>query len=221
MVIEGDLAGGRRGGGAALRGFLGLPGLAVAGSSRRLASVQTLIEGAGIFLWPLGFCSLAALFLLLERAWVLRLERAVPVALLTAVRAGRAAQLDPEIAATPAGRIVLRWKDGATGEVLKAHARAEIVRLQRGLHWLDSIVAAAPLLGLLGTVTGLATLFPAQGLPDAPTLTRGVGLALSTTMIGLCIAIPALIGANWLGRRLELITSRLDVLVETLEGTAR
>jgi biopolymer transport protein ExbB len=58
-------------------------------------------------------------------------------------------------------------------------------------------------------------------LPDAPTLTRGVGLALSTTMIGLCIAIPALIGANWLGRRLELITSRLDVLVETLEGSPR
>jgi biopolymer transport protein ExbB len=48
-----------------------------------------------------------------------------------------------------------------------------------------------------------------------------VGLALSTTMIGLCIAIPALIGANWLGRRLEVISSRLDVLVETLEGSAR
>ena len=74
---------------------------------------------------------------------------------------------------------------------------------------------------MLGTVTGLATLFPAQGLPDAATLTRGVGLALSTTMIGLCIAIPALIGANWLGRRLEVISSRLDVLVETLEGSAR
>ena len=77
------------------------------------------------------------------------------------------------------------------------------------------------MLGLLGTVTGLATLFPAQGLPDVATLTRGVGMALSTTMIGLCIAIPALIGANWLGRRLEVISSRLDVLVETLEGSAR
>lgn len=183
--------------------------------------MQTLIVGAGIFLWPLGFCSLAALFLLLERAWVLRPGSVVPEALLAAVRAGRAANLDPELAITPAGRLVRRWSEGAAGEALKAHARAELVRLQRGLHWLDSIVAAAPLLGLLGTVTGLATLFPAQGLPDAATLTRGVGLALSTTMIGLCIAIPALIGANWLGRRLEVISSRLDVLVETLEGSAR
>jgi len=183
--------------------------------------VQTLIEGAGFFLWPLGFCSLVALFLLIERAWVLRPGAVVPEAVLVAARAGRVATLDPEVVATPAGRLVLRWREGVAGEALKAHARAEIVRLQRGLHWLDSIVAAAPLLGLLGTVTGLATLFPAQGLPDAETLTRGVGLALSTTMIGLCIAIPALIGTNWLGRRLELATSRLDVLVELLEGSRR
>lgn len=183
--------------------------------------MQTLIEGAGLFLWPLGFCSLAALFLILERAWVLRPGQVVPEGLLAAVRAGRASALGADFAATAGGRLVRRWQEGAAGEVLKADARAEIVRLQRGLHWLDSIVAAAPLLGLLGTVTGLATLFPAQGLPDAPTLTRGVGLALSTTMLGLCIAIPALIGANWLGRRLELITSRLDVLVETMEGSPR
>ena len=52
-------------------------------------------------------------------------------------------------------------------------------------------------------------------------LPRGVGLALSTTMIGLCIAIPALIAANWLGRRLEILSSRLDVLVEALEARRR
>jgi biopolymer transport protein ExbB len=105
--------------------------------------------------------------------------------------------------------------------VLKAHARAELVRLQRGFFLIDSIVAGAPLLGLLGTVTGLATLFPDHGLPDSQTLTRGVGLALSTTMIGLCIAIPALIGANWLGRRVEVMSSQLDVLVEGLEKNPR
>jgi biopolymer transport protein ExbB len=91
------------------------------------------------------------------------------------------------------------------------------VRLQRGFFIIDSIVAAAPLLGLLGTVTGLATLFPEHGLPDSQTLTRGVGLALSTTMIGLCIAIPALMGVNWLGRRVELLSAQVDLLVETLE----
>jgi biopolymer transport protein ExbB len=116
---------------------------------------------------------------------------------------------------------VQRWKDGASGEVLKAWARHELIRLQRGLHLLDSIVAGAPLLGLLGTVAGLATLFPEQGMPDAQTLTRGVGLALSTTMIGLCVAIPALLASNWLSRRLEILSSRLDVLVEALEARRR
>ena len=41
------------------------------------------------------------------------------------------------------------------------------------------------------------------------------------TMIGLCIAIPALVAANWLGRRMEILSSRLDVLVEALEARRR
>ena len=70
-------------------------------------------------------------------------------------------------------------------------------------------------------MAGLATLFPEQGLPDSQTLTRGVGLALSTTMIGLCIAIPALVGSNWLSRRVEILSSQVDVLVESLEQQSK
>ncbi len=183
--------------------------------------MQTLIQGAGIFIWPLGFCSFAAVFLVVERALALRISRVVPEAVVKAVLAGQLDQVGADAGESVAGRLVQRWKDGASGEVLKAWARQEITRLQRGLHLLDSVVAAAPLLGLLGTVAGLATLFPEQGLPDSQTLTRGVGLALSTTMIGLCVAIPALIAANWLGRRLEVLSSRLDVLVEALEARRR
>ncbi len=183
--------------------------------------VNTLLEGAGLFIWPLGVCSLLVVFLVIERAVALMPGKVAPKAVLKLVREGRAKELTSEAADSSAGRLVLRWKEGSTGEVLKAHARAEIVRLQRGFFLIDSVVAAAPLLGLLGTVTGLATLFPDHGLPDSQTLTRGVGLALSTTMIGLCIAIPALIGANWLGRRVEVLSSRLDVLVEGLEKNPR
>ena len=168
--------------------------------------MQTLIQGAGAFIWPLGFCSFLALYLIIERALALRVSRVAPETVVKAVLAGQ---------------LVQRWKDGASGEVLKAWARHELIRLQRGLHLLDSIVAGAPLLGLLGTVAGLATLFPEQGMPDAQTLTRGVGLALSTTMIGLCVAIPALLASNWLSRRLEVLSSRLDVLVEALEARRR
>ncbi len=183
--------------------------------------MQTLLQGAGIFIWPLTFCSLLAVFLIVERALALRVSQVAPESVLKAVLNGDLGQVGAADGESVAGRLVQRWKDGASGEVLKAWTRNELVRLQRGLYLLDSIVAAAPLLGLLGTVTGLATLFPEQGLPDSQTLTRGVGLALSTTMIGLCIASPSLVAANWLGRRLEVLSSRLDVLVEALEARRR
>lgn len=183
--------------------------------------MQTLLEGAGIFIWPLGFCSLLAVYLIIERTLAFRVARVAPDTVVQAVLKGRVHEVGVEAGESVAGRLVLRWKDGHRGEVLKAWARQELVRLQRGMHLLDSIVAAAPLLGLLGTVTGLASLFPQHGLPDSATLTRGVGLALSTTMIGLCIAIPALVASNWLSRRLEMVSSRIDVLVEALDAQVR
>jgi biopolymer transport protein ExbB len=183
--------------------------------------VNTLIEGAGIFLWPLGFCSVLAVYLITERALALSAGRVLSASVIKAVRDGQASSVNSDAAQTLAGRIVLKWKEGAQGEALKSFARGELVRLQRGFFLIDSIVAVAPLLGLLGTVTGLATLFPQHGMPDSQTLTRGVGLALSTTMIGLCIAIPAVVGSNWLGRRLELISSQVDQMVELLERQKR
>ncbi len=183
--------------------------------------MQTLIQGAGAFIWPLGFCSFLALFLIIERALALRVSKVAPESLVKSVLTGQPELVVAADGESVAGRLVQRWKDGASGEVLKAWARHELIRLQRGLHLLDSIVAGAPLLGLLGTVAGLAALFPEQGLPDTVTLTRGVGLALSTTMIGLCVAIPSLLATNWLARRLEILSSRLDVLVEALEARRR
>ena len=183
--------------------------------------MNTIIEGAGIFLWPLGFCSVLAVYLITERALALNADRVIPASLAKTVREGQASSVNSDAAQTLAGRIILKWKDGLHGEALKSFARGELVRLQRGFFLIDSIVAVAPLLGLLGTVTGLASLFPQHGMPDSQTLTRGVGLALSTTMIGLCIAIPAVVGANWLSRRLEMLSSQVDQLVEMLEQQKR
>ncbi len=196
-------------------------GLPIKADPPAFRPVNTLIQGAGIFIWPLAGCSVLVVFLLIERAIALRLSVVAPEAVSKLVREGRAKELTSESASSAAGRLVLRWKEGAQGEVLKAFARAELVQLQRGFFLIDSVVASAPLLGLLGTVTGLASLFPEQGLPDSQMLTRGVGLSLSTTMIGLCIAIPALLGANWLGRRIELLSSRIDILTEGLEKNQR
>ena len=93
-----------------------------------------------------------------------------------------------------------------------------MTRLERGMFWLDVVVSAAPLLGLLGTVAGLVTVFSVESdsLPTPETISRGVGLALSTTILGLSIAIPAIVGNSYLNRRIDKLCARLNVCFESL-----
>ena len=66
---------------------------------------------------------------------------------------------------------------------------------------LEAIVAGAPLIGLLGTVTGLVEVFsnmPAGGMVDKTLFSQGISLALLTTMAGLAIALPALLFNSYL-----------------------
>jgi biopolymer transport protein ExbB len=77
---------------------------------------------------------------------------------------------------------------------------AEVKRLERGLGMLDTIVTASPLLGLLGTVTGIIKAFTAlsvEGGAQATQLSLGIAEALYTTAFGLAIAIPSLFSLNF------------------------
>ena len=99
----------------------------------------------------------------------------------------------------------------------KAFAQLEMTRLERGMFMLDIIISAAPLLGLLGTVAGLVTVFATDdSIPSPETISKGVGLALSTTIMGLSIAIPAIVGNSYLNRRIDKLCARLNVCVESL-----
>jgi len=89
--------------------------------------------------------------------------------------------------------------------VLRA-ANLELKKFNRGLAVLDTIVTLAPLLGLLGTVTGMIHAFGLLGAQqlDAPeAITGGIAQALIATAFGLSIAITALIPFNYLNSRLE------------------
>jgi biopolymer transport protein ExbB len=105
-------------------------------------------------------------------------------------------------------------------DAIKAFARLEVNRMQRGVPYLDVIYAAAPLLGLSGTVTGLLQVFsqisPETGLPDPVVFTKGVALALSATVIGLSIAIPSLVGSGYLSRKVDNYSAELEVLLEKI-----
>ena len=91
--------------------------------------------------------------------------------------------------------------------------------MEQGLFLLEVVVAGAPLIGLLGTVTGLVSVFsamPASGGSDGAIFSEGIALALLTTIMGLAIAIPALIGHAYLMRIVEKRAASLDWLTARL-----
>lgn len=178
-----------------------------------------LIDGAGWFFWPLLVLSLLAGFIIVERLVALRTSRVIPRYLVESIIAGKPDYRadDPSV-----GTRILAFllRTGPDADRLRAFAQLEVIRMERGLFVLDIVVSAAPLLGLLGTVTGLVEVFanisPETGLPDPAGFVEGVALALTTTMLGLSIAIPALVGSSYLSRRVETLAGQISVGVERL-----
>ena len=96
---------------------------------------------------------------------------------------------------------------------MQALARQIVGRMERGLTTLSLIAELGPLLGLLGTVIGMVRLFEdvaKKGLGDPTMISRGIYEALTATMTGLGIAIPALIAYMYLRRRIEVLVLELE-----------
>ena len=177
------------------------------------------------FLIPLGLCSILAVFIIVERLVALRSSRILPKELVDSFVTGDVLEQegDPH---SIGGRILFFYKLNAPDpEALKAFASLEMARMERGMFILDIVVGAAPLLGLLGTVTGLIDVFsgidPASGIPDPTLFVQGIALALGTTMLGLSIAIPALVGNSYLTRRVDMLSAQINVGVERMIDLAK
>lgn len=182
--------------------------------------MQTILEGAGWFIWPLGFCSVLAMAVIVERFLALREGRVLPRKALELILAGDFKAAGSAFPKTAGGRIVnFALNESPDTAALTAFARLEVSRMERGMFIPESIVSIAPLIGLFGTVYGLYILFPETGgMPDQQMLVRGVGLALTTTMLGLLIAMPVLLANNFIMRRIEVLAARLSLAVECLNA---
>src|SRR5579862_9562015 len=137
-----------------------------------------VLKGAGLLIWPLGACSAIAVFIIAERIYSLRRGAVMPQDLVDAVISGRPLMGGKH---TVLARIVEFAEQHSNDEgAVKAFARLELNRMQRGVPYLDVIYAAAPLIGLSGTVTGLLRVFsqisPNTNLPDPAQFTQGVAL---------------------------------------------
>jgi biopolymer transport protein ExbB len=91
--------------------------------------------------------------------------------------------------------------------------RREIKRLERYMVFVETAAAAGPLLGLLGTVTGMVRVFSVisiSGVGQSGALSGGIAEALVTTVFGLIIGVPSLIAYNLLNARIDGLLNRID-----------
>ncbi len=94
----------------------------------------------------------------------------------------------------------------------------EQMKLEEGLGHLATIVAASPFFGLLGTVWGVMSAFcgmAQQNSADIGALAPGISGALLTTVVGLLVAIPSLIGYNLLTKKLDNLESSMEIFVNS------
>ena len=98
-------------------------------------------------------------------------------------------------------------------------------KMLRGLEWLNLIGNIGPMLGLLGTVWGMITVFfkivKAGGMPKPAELADGIGVALVTTLLGLSVAIPALAAYAIFRNRIDSLTSEAMVASQDLISNFR
>jgi biopolymer transport protein ExbB len=174
----------------------------------------------GFFIYPLGVCILIAVFVTAERVYSLRSGLTFPRKVAKALRSGEFPNSKWKKRSSAERIVWVALKEKPSLDSLRSYSRLEIAALERGLFLLEVVVSAAPLLGLLGTVTGLVQVFsqiPAGGgVGDTSIFSEGIAMALLTTIVGLAIAIPSLIAHSYLMRLIDKRASSLDWLTERL-----
>ena len=201
------------------------------------STAQTIVKfftSGGFFMWPLLACSIVAVTTIILRGMALwrrnvlplviesEIERLIPGG--SAERLARIVQQDESALA----RIVrsalqnLRAPRSETVDVIETKARHELIVLERGLIVLEIITGIAPLLGLIGAVSGLVHVFSALGLSSGASNTqqiaRGIAEALNATVFGLSIAVPTLIAFSYFSKKVEVFSVEMETLVVELIG---
>jgi biopolymer transport protein ExbB len=193
-------------------------------------NTQDFFVKGGVFMAVLLVCSFVAFTVILLRSFALRRRAVIPALIEREINKIRPGE-DPEHLrhliqddTSPLSRIVevavrpYNATKQETLEVVQSRARQEIVQLESGLFILEIVVGIAPLLGLLGAVTGLVRVFAnigsgAMSTADLKGIASGIGEALSTTIVGLAIAIAALIAFSYFSRRVERLAVEMESLL--------
>jgi biopolymer transport protein ExbB len=197
----------------------------------------SIIQAAGWPIWPLILCSVAALTIIIERLISLRASQIAPASLLDEVLSVTRSSLPGTevvnklaensllggVFATGLRSVIAepRITEQAVRQAFESAGRIALHRLERYLNALGTIAAAAPLLGLFGTVIGMIEIFgsqaPGTGAGGNPQqLAHGISIALYNTAFGLMIAIPSLMFYRYFRGRVDEYLLTMELATERL-----
>lgn len=185
-------------------------------------------QNGGYVMWPLLICSVTGMAIFLEKLYSLQRKKIMPKELQTSVEqlisqnkiseAVTLCENDPSaLGAILHAGIKLHGKTRARiKEMIEEVGKREVLDLSKNIGALSTIAQIAPLLGLLGTVSGMIKSFSVinmQGIGNAQSLAGGISEALIATVTGLVVAIPTLVANKYL-------MARVKVFVMEIEGYA-
>lgn len=197
----------------------------------------TFFQKGGIVMYVLLLCSLFVLSIGIERAFYFRRMdsgRAFARDFYLALANGKRQQAE-KLADDARGALadilfaVITKKPEArknSATYMEVQSGIALAKLRKRLYYLSVIVTMAPLLGLLGTISGMITSFSVFNLESgqATAITGGVGEALIATAMGLCVAIVSLAVHAYFSQRIENIVTDMEQcfsMVETADDESK
>jgi biopolymer transport protein ExbB len=189
------------------------------------------LERGGPIMVPLILCSIIVLAIVIERAFSLRKKKVlVPeiISVIETIKKPEDIHLAISICQKNEGafanivQLGLENKDlpnDELKELIADQGRQEVRSFEKGLGVIETIAGIAPLLGLLGTVTGMIKVFTViseQGLGQTQALSGGISEALITTVVGLSIGIPSLVLYNYFTEKAENLIMDIEKFTSKL-----
>ncbi len=187
--------------------------------------ILEFLRKGGFIIYPLLLCSIVALAIVIEKWIALRRKKVlIPeiVSVIDNIKGPGDIGLALSICEKHKGpfaniiRIGLESRDLPREEIKEAlndQGRQEVYSLEKGLIILETIAGIAPLLGLLGTVIGILKVFDVisvMGVGQATAMASGISEALITTIVGLSIGIPAVVGFNFFTNKAESLVLEIE-----------
>jgi biopolymer transport protein ExbB len=188
--------------------------------------VFELVKSGGWLMLPIILCSIVSIAIIAERFWSLRMDKVLPKHLVATVwnsvknddfqrsdieELSRQSALGKILSAGLLNRNQPRER---IKESIEERGREVVHELERFLDILGTIASITPLLGLLGTVVGMISVFAAittHGVGDPTAMAGGISQAMITTAAGLSIAIISLVFYRYFRRKVDSIVITMEL----------